>query len=251
MIETWELSIPQLSPELTRRAYLYLPEMYDDDPEARFPVLYMFDGQNLFFDEDASFGTSWGLYDFLTEAELPLIVAAISCNTVGDGRLIEYSPFPHETKRLGRIAAKGRATMRYLIRQFKPMIDAKARTLPDREHTMIAGSSMGGLMSLYAALCYNDVFGKAACLSPSLWVDPVKARAMIESSSPAPDTLIYLDYGSREMGNHGQNERALRMAADALLAKGVDLTMRIVPGGTHSESSWRERLPLVFGCLGF
>ena len=251
MIRSWELTIPQLSPELVRRAYLYLPEMYEDEPHERFPVLYMFDGQNLFFDEDASFGKSWGLYDYLTENAPPLIVAAVSCNTVGDGRLIEYSPFAHTTKRLGAIRARGRTTMNWLTRCFKPQIDSIARTLPDREHTLIAGSSMGGLMSLYAALDYNDVFSRAACLSPSLWVSPEKVRRMIAAADPAPDTCVYLDYGSREMGNHGRNEEALHSACAGLLSKGVDLTFRIVPGGTHSEASWQERLPIMFKCLGF
>ena len=251
MIRSCELTIPQLSPALVRRAYLYLPEMYEDEPDMRFPVLYMFDGQNLFFDEDASFGKSWGLYDYLTENAPPLIVAAVSCNTVGDGRLIEYSPFSHTTQRLGAIRARGRTTMNWLVRSFKPQIDAAARTLPDRENTLIAGSSMGGLMSLYAALDYNDVFSRAACLSPSLWVSPEKVRRMIDAADPAPDTCIYLDYGSREMGNHGRNEQALRSACDGLLRQGVDLTFRIVPGGTHSEASWQERLPVMFKCLGF
>ena len=250
MITKWELSIPRLSPELSRTAYLYLPEMYDEEPDMRFPVLYMFDGQNVFFDEDASFGKSWGLYDFLTEAAPPLIVAAVSCNPVGDGRLIEYSPFSHTTSRLGVINARGRTMMNWLVHDFKPQIDAMARTLPDRENTLIAGSSMGGLMSLYAALDYNDVFSRAACLSPSLWVDPVKVRRMIRASEIAPDTCIYMDYGSREMGNHYRNQDALFSACQMLLHKGVDLTFRIVPGGAHSEASWQERFPLALACLG-
>ena len=61
MVHKWEIHIPQLSPQLARSAYLCLPEGYGDDPERRYPVLYMFDGQNVFFDEDASFGTSWNM----------------------------------------------------------------------------------------------------------------------------------------------------------------------------------------------
>lgn len=250
MLKTWTFTIPQLSPSVERTAYLYLPEMYDEDPDARFPVLYMFDGQNLFFDEDAAFGKSWGLYDFLGESGLPLIVAAVSSNPVGNGRLREYSPFTHGTEDLGVIRARGRATMNWLVNEFKPEIDGMARTLPDRENTLIAGSSMGGLMSLFAALHYNRVFGRAACLSPSLWVDPEKARKMIRSGRVSPDTLIYMDYGSREMGNHTANADALFSACEMLLRRGVDLTFRIAPGGTHSEASWQERFPLALACLG-
>lgn len=250
MIKTWELSIGPLSPEVTRTAYLYLPEAYDEDPDARFPVLYLFDGQNVFFDEDASFGRSWRLYDFLTQAAPPLIVAAVSSNPVGDNRLIEYSPFSHTTPSLGAIRARGRTMMRWLIEAFKPQIDEMARTLPERENTFIGGSSMGGLMSLYAVLDFNDVFSRAICLSPSLWVDPLKVRRMIKAADVANDTCIFIDYGRQEMGNHERNESALLSACQLLLSKKVDLTFRVAPYGTHSEASWEERFPIALACLG-
>ena len=172
MVYKWALQIPNLSPELTRRAYLYLPACYDEQPDARFPVMYMFDGHNVFFDEDATYGQSWGMADYMDKTDTPLIIAAVECNPVGNNRLEEYCPFTCEDPNLGRIRGRGRATMEWFIRDFKPMIDANLRTLPDRVNTLIAGSSMGGLMSLYAATAFNDVFGRAACLSPSLWLPP-------------------------------------------------------------------------------
>ncbi len=250
MIKTWELTIEQLSPELTRTAYLYLPEQYDEDPDARFPVLYLFDGQNVFFDEDASFGRSWRLADFLQQTTPPLIVAAISSNPIGDNRLIEYSPFSHQTSSLGPINARGRTTMRWLIDEFKPQIDDMARTLPDRENTFIGGSSMGGLMSLYAVLDYNDVFSRAISLSPSLWVDPAKVRRMIKAANVAPDSWVFIDYGGQEISNHYQNEDALFNACQLLFNKKIDLTFRIAPDGTHSEESWEQRFPIALACLG-
>lgn len=251
MVHKWEIHIPQLSPQLARIAYLCLPEGYGDDPERRYPVLYMFDGQNVFFDEDASFGTSWNMAHYMQESGTPLIIAAVSCNTEGDNRLKEYSPFSHGTPALGAIQGRGRTTMNWLVREFKPLIDSMARTLPGREDTLIAGSSMGGLMSLYAATAYNDVFSRAACLSPSLWVDPRKVHRMIRHAHIAPDTLIYMDYGGEEMGNHSQTLGALCATSRDLLLSGVDLTLRIVPGGTHSEASWAERVPTFMHCLGF
>ena len=188
MIQTFDLTIPELSGEESRKAYIWLPNAYDDDPEARFPVLYMFDGQNVFFDEDASFGVSWQLYDYL-EAEQPdVIVAAVSSSATG--RMSEYSPFSHENGDEGHVDARGRSTVGWLLGRFKPMIDAEYRTLPDRNNTLIAGSSMGGLMSLFAALDYNSMFSRAACLSPSLWVHPRKSLRMIERARIAPDTCI-------------------------------------------------------------
>ncbi|MDO5298358.1 MAG: alpha/beta hydrolase-fold protein [Clostridia bacterium] len=251
MLHKWEITIPCLSPELRRRAYLYLPRAYEEHPDARFPVLYMFDGHNVFLDADAAYGTSWGMYDYMNESGAPLIIAAVECNSVGNGRLREYSPFSHETASLGRIDACGRTLMNWLVHDFKPMLDANLRTLPGREHTLIAGSSMGGLMALYAATSYNRHFQRAACLSPSLWVAPHKVRRMIKHADIAPDTCIYMDYGSQEMGNHEESREALFSTCQALLHRGVDLTFRIVPGGTHSEASWRNQVPIFMKCLGF
>ena len=248
MIQTFDLTIPELSGGELRRAYVWLPDAYDGDPDARFPVLYMFDGQNVFFDEDASFGTSWRMYDYLNAGQPDVIVAAVSCSQTG--RMAEYSPFSHENGDAGHVNARGRSTMEWLLGEFKPSIDAQYRTLPDRDNTLIAGSSMGGLMSLYAALDYNGAFSRAACLSPSLWVHPRKSLRMLERARIAPDTCIYFDYGTQEMGNHPKNTEVLCAACSALLHKGVDLTFRLVPGGTHSEESWAQRVPVMMKCLG-
>ena len=248
MIQTFDLTIPELSGGELRRAYVWLPDAYDGDPDARFPVLYMFDGQNVFFDEDASFGTSWRMYDYLNAGQPDVIVAAVSCSQTG--RMAEYSPFSHENGDAGHVNARGRSTMEWLLGEFKPSIDVQYRTLPDRDNTLIAGSSMGGLMSLYAALDYNGAFSRAACLSPSLWVHPRKSLRMIERARIAPDTCIYFDYGTQEMGNHPKNTEVLCAACSALLHKGVDLTFRLVPGGTHSEESWEQRVPVMMKCLG-
>ena len=110
---------------------------------------------------------------------------------------------------------------------------------------------MGGLMSLYAATAFNSVFGKAVCLSPSLWLGAGKVRRIIRQAEISPDTLIYMDYGGQEMANHAANLSALTSCTSALLQKGVDLTFRIATGGTHSEASWERQIPVFMKCLGF
>ena len=105
-------------------------------------------------------------------AKKQLIVVAVECNHVGDGRLREYSPFSYVNSTLGRITGKGKIYMDWLVNTLKPQIDAKYRTLSDREHTIICGSSMGGLMSLYAVTQYlHEMFpwvkffsGQLVCL---------------------------------------------------------------------------------------
>ena len=252
MIEKWTTPIPKLSGREGRTVYVYVPDEAQENPEARYPVLYMFDGHNVFFDSDATYGKCWGMKEYLESTNTPLIVVAVDCNhSPNNGRLSEYSPFTFEDPKLGYIRGRGRTTMNWFIHGFKPMIDANLRTLPDRDNTLIAGSSMGGLMSLYAATAFNSVFGKAVCLSPSLWLGAGKVRRIIRQAEISPDTLIYMDYGGQEMANHAANLSALTSCTSALLQKGVDLTFRIAPGGTHSEASWERQIPVFMKCLGF
>ena len=179
MIKKWSVSYPAVNGTEQRRAYVYLPTMYEAEPDRRFPVLYMFDGQNVFFDEDATYGKSWGVADYLDYTDTPLIVAAVECNAgPNNERLVEYSPYRFDDPTYGHFDGKGQATMSWYIHRFKPFIDRNFRTLPDREHTFIGGSSMGGLMSLYALLQYNDTFSRAAALSPSSGWPRISWRAL-------------------------------------------------------------------------
>ena len=250
MVYKWDVTIPQLTGKKTRKAYIYLPDYYFDDTTRRYPVLYMFDGHNVFFDSDATYGKSWGMNTYMNITRKPLIIVAIECNHVGDGRLIEYSPLSYRNSTLGKIEGKGKMYMDWLVKDLKPKIDAKLRTMPEREHTIIAGSSMGGLMALYAALEYNDVFQKAACLSPSLWVAPSKIIQQISMAQIKNDTCIYMDYGAVEIYNHAATAEALISVSHLLLAKHVNLAFRIVPDGTHCEASWEKQIPIFMECLG-
>ena len=249
MIKKWKVKIPELSGQMERKAYIYLPDDYATSGK-RYPVLYMFDGHNVFFDEDATYGKSWGMGEYLARTGTPLIVAAVECNRSPDySRLSEYSPYDCASPVWGEFKGRGDATMRWFTRKFKPLIDRRFRTIPDREHTFIGGSSMGGLMSLYAVTRYNHVYSRAAALSPSVWVQPEKLRRMIRTVPIAPETVVYMDYGARELENHQDMRRHLRLAEDALLDRGVYLTSRIIPGGEHSEASWERQLPFAISTL--
>ncbi len=251
MVKKWNITIPRLTGDQTRRAYIYLPESYQKEPQRRYPVLYMFDGHNVFFDSDATYGKSWGMNQFMRRSKKQLIIVAVECNHEGNGRLEEYSPVDFEDDRFGgKIKGRGRLYMQWLTGVLKPYIDEHYRTLPQREHTLIAGSSMGGLMALYGAVCYNRVFSRAACLSPSLWTDTGKLMELITKSKMGTDTVIYMDYGSREMGNHYGNQLSLLAVAQTLLLKNINLTLRIVPGGDHSEASWEKQIPVFMQVLG-
>ncbi len=249
MIRTWKVKIPALSGQTERLVYLYLPDDWQT-AQRRYPVLYMFDGHNVFFDSHATYGKSWGMGEYLDENKKQLIIVAVECNHEGNSRLSEYSPVDIDFSETEKVKGRGKEYMDWLVGVLKPYIDANYPTLPDREHTSIAGSSMGGLMSLYAVCAYNHIFNKAACISPSFWVNKDKVLEIVETSDLASDTSIYIDYGSLELPNHPTSSEALFAVARLLLTRRVNVMMKIIPGGTHSESSWEKQIPVFMQFLG-
>ena len=250
MIEKWRIPVRPISGRAPRTVYVYLPRQAQEDPEARFPVLYMFDGHNVFFDEDATYGKSWGMGEYLDREEVPLIVAAVDCDhRPPHGRLSEYSPFTFTDEEFGHVVGRGKLFMDWLTGTLKPIIDQRYPTLPEREHTWIAGSSMGGLMSLYAVTAYNEVFSRAAALSPSVWLVRGRMERLIRKTEFLPDTVVYTDYGAKEMGNHIGMLRCFWRTAGALAEKGVAVTSRIVPDGEHREACWEEQIPFFVPIL--
>lgn len=250
MIHSFNITIPPLTGDKERRGYIYLPDNYDTTDKL-YPVMYMFDGRNVFYDKDATYGTSWGMSDYLEKNPTDIIIIAIDCNDEGAMRLSEYAPFDFYYEPVGDIKAAGRKYMEWLTTSLKPAVDKELRTLNDRTNTIICGSSMGGLMALYGATAYNRFFNSAICLSPSLWIAPDKLYDLLDKAKINPDTCIYMDYGSREMSNHEGTREALLEATRLLVNKNVNATLRIIQGGTHSEASWRKQVPIFMKLLNF
>ena len=226
------------SPQLGNRRNLlvYTPASYARG-EAQYPVIYMQDGQNL-FDAATSFAGDWGLKAALGWASrrgLEAIVVGIP--NMGPARIDEYTPFMDPKAGGG----KGDRYLDYLIHTVKPLVDKRFRTLPDRAHTGIAGSSLGGLISLYAYFRYPSTFGFAAALSPSLWFANAAILDFAEHAPRVPGR-VYLDVGLREGHAHVMLARRLRAI---LLAKGYESyrELRWVEDqeGRHHESAWGRR----------
>ena len=249
MIDCFDVTIPALTGDEPRRAWVYVPDFAKEERGLRFPVLYMFDGHNLFFDEEATYGKCWGLKEFLEDSEAPLIVAAAECNHGRNNeRLMEYSPFSAEMFDSGYIKGKGKATMDWYVEELKPFVDANYPTLPDREHTFLGGSSMGGLMTLYGVLRYNKVFSRGAALSPSIWFARERLESLIRNARVGRDTVLYMDYGQKEMWNRKMMDWYGRVTG-MLMEKNINVTSRIVPGGTHSEDSLEKQIPYFINTL--
>ena len=134
-----------------RLVRLWLPEGAMEGSDA-YPVVYMFDGHNLFRDEWATYGTCWGLADFLARWEKQVIVVAPECDREGNNRLIEYAPYDMDIPPCGLVRGRGAELMDWLLGELKPFVDKAWPTMPFRETTAVGGSSMGGLMAMFAVL---------------------------------------------------------------------------------------------------
>ena len=243
MIESFTVTVPAPSGEQARTATVYLPEI--DAPCA---VLYLFDGQTAFSDARAPFGSSLRLGDFLAAHAVPLIAVGVDCDK--RDRLTEYSPFPFRER--GGIVSegKGKAYMDWLTGDFKRTIDARYKTLPDRRHTFLMGSSMGGLMAMYGLSAYGHVFSRAVSMSAAVWVDIVKSAALVGGF--AKDAALYFDYGTGEFSpKYPKQREALAAVEAALAAWGGEYRFHLIQGAKHNEEAWRQRLPAALRFLGF
>lgn len=245
MILVKKIQIPTEPTEKPRRLYVYLPRGYETG-EKRYPVLYMFDGHNVFYNSHATYGKCWGMKEYLEKSRREVIVVGVECNHEGDKRLHEYSPWDFRSKRFGAGEGLGKVTMDWFTSELKPEIDREYRTLPAREHTMIAGSSMGGIMALYALLAYNDVFSKAAALSPSLWVDPKALKTLIKTAPLQNPTQLYMDCGSGEARGRVKQLAPMFRVSEELTKRGAFVAVRSVPYAMHNEAAWEKRIPVFF-----
>ena len=242
--------------ERERMLHIYLPDDYDQSNEA-YPVMYFFDGHNLFYNEDATYGKSWGLKEFLDSWPKKMIIVGMECSHEGYARLGEYNPY---NRRWGKTFVKGIGdqTFRWILQDIKPMIDHEYRTYPFREATGIAGSSMGGVMAVYGVLKYNEYFSKSAAVSGGFFYNLSNYRKTLSESSLSPDTRLYMSWGEQEAGNAARNgnnaydtreARAARKFANELKIAGIDTQVYFQPQGRHCEEDWEKQVPLFMNYL--
>lgn len=232
--------------DVDKQIHLYLPDRLSESKE-RYPVLYMFDGHNLFFDEMATYGRSWDLLDFLGTYNKELIVVGIECSHEDGERLREYCPYSVDAAHFGQIDGYGDHFMDWLVNDLKPFIDDNYPTIAGRVGTAIAGSSMGGLMAYYGGVVHNETFSKAAALSPAFGFCFDELMAEFAHQQINPDTRIYFSFGDQEV-----NESRLDQASyleQAILDRGGDTYMHLAAGGDHSEATWAAQNQLYMDFL--
>lgn len=238
-----------------RMVRVFLPKSYNEDDSKKFPVLYMHDGQNLYKDEDASYGMSWEISNFLDESGMELIVVGIDC---ADGlqRLDEYGPWKTKamdemlTEEKKAIGGEGKEYIDYIVHELKPMIDRKYRTNP--EETSMAGSSMGGLISTYAACVYPMIFKKVASVSSAYWFNQEEIEELIKISDLSDVEKFYLDIGTEESTRAIDNQLYIESSQkvyELLKSKIKHCKFEVVDGAIHNEIAWRKRVPGIFSFL--
>ena len=230
-----------------RTLHIYLPEQLSEEHPAG--VLYMFDGHNLFYDEDATFGKSWGLREFLDKKKANLIVVGLECNHEGDERLKEFTPYSYNDWDYGYVEEKGKVLAQWIAKELKPWVDENFPTKADREHTYVGGSSLGGTMAFYMMLMYSDIFSKGVVVSPHIYPMYKHLREDL-GHEMHPDTTVYMSWGGREYPTH----RIFALATDqnlqimrALMKKpGVDVIPHAYKNMNHSEAAWQKEVPIWF-----
>lgn len=241
-----------------RRVWVYLPPSYGSDTEARYPVLYMFDGQNV-FDTATSFAGEWQVDETLeagiAAGELRSIIVVAVDN--GAQRIAEYTPWADDRHGGGQADAHLQAFRDVLV----PYIDQTYRTIAAPGSRAVAGSSLGGLLALYAAYEHDDLFGLSAALSPSLWWDGQRMRVHAQAAGK-PAATVYMDMGTLEGDStvdddppNGVDDNIdhLRAMRDVMTAQGfdpdIDLEVIEAEGHRHRESYWAMRFPAVLAFL--
>lgn len=221
-----------------RTVRIYLPPGYQRSRH-RYPVLYMHDGQNL-FDDATAYAGEWGIDETLNALArsrgLRLIVVGI--DNGGAERIHELNAWDHPEFGKG----EGEQYMAFIVEVLKPWIDQHYRTRPDRRHTAIMGSSMGGLISSYAISRYPQVFGKAGIFSPAYWLAPQVFADTAARPPPPAEQIYFYAGGSEDLSMVPDMERMVAL----LRRKGLPashVAVRVNPVGRHNESAWRAEFP--------
>jgi predicted alpha/beta superfamily hydrolase len=214
-----------------RKIWIYTPANYTQSKK-RYPVLYVHDAQNL-FDAQTSYAGEWNIDEKLDSLNAQVIVVGVEHGN--EKRLDELTPYQNEQYGGG----KAEAYLEFIIHTLKPEIDKKYRTKPDAKNTCILGSSLGGLVSLYAIMKYPNVFGKAGVFSPSLWF----SEQIFSDFKALPEfkAKVYVLCGDHESENMVRDIKRLEYAINEKRCYCLNLNkLKIVPGGQHNEKLWRD-----------
>ncbi len=235
--------IPQLN--RTRRVWIYLPPDYATTNK-KYPVMYMQDGQNL-FDPATSFSGEWEVDESMNEmcAQGDYGCIVVGIDNGGVNRLNEYSPWVNQLYGGG----EGSAYVNFIVNTLKPHIDTNFRTLTDRVHTGIMGSSMGGLISMYAIMEYQHIFSKAGIFSPAFWFAANGPANQVLGVGKRNPLKVYFLAGGQEPAYVAQDIQKVIGAMHTVGFEDDEVALKIPADGQHAEWFWRREFPDAYRWL--
>ncbi|MGL6314186.1 alpha/beta hydrolase [Vibrio sp. WXL103] len=255
-----EFDIPQLGRKRTIR--IYLPASYNNEGGKRYPVIYMHDGQNLFDSCNSFGGSSWEIpnnVDRFFAGREGVIVVGIDNGSEFDGlcRMYEYSPWKMDKNfvlsdwdsSVYNSGGDGSKYVSFITDTLKPYIDENYRTRSGRDHTAIAGSSMGGYISIFAVFERSDIFSMAGVFSPAFWFNKPEMFAYLSKANVSNPVKIYMDMGTCESSSRGIGFEKIYLdgsnEAEGILRRkeNVRLKYLVDEGALHTETAWAKRYP--------
>ncbi|HEY2580860.1 MAG TPA: alpha/beta hydrolase-fold protein [Mucilaginibacter sp.] len=234
-----KFDMPQLGRQ--RRVWIYLPADYQSS-QRRYPVIYMHDGQNLFDAATSAYG-EWGIDEILDKLPAHDQCIVVGIDHGGENRITEYNPYD---SKYGK--GRGDDYVEFIVKTLKPYIDQQYRTNPDAQHTTILGSSMGGLISMYAALKYPDVFGNAGVFSPAFWLAPQLYQFARQADLPTKSSFYFV-CGDAESESEVTD---MTKMADIIRSKGISdkqSPIVVIKGAAHNEKQWNGDFPGFYSWL--
>lgn len=236
--------MPQLN--RYRRIWIYLPASYQKQKNKSYPVLYMNDGQNLFNEQTAAFHTEWGVDECIDTLgpRLNKEFIVVGIDNGGDKRMTEYNPYDDDKYGKG----EGKQYINFLTQTLKPLIDKNYRTIKDANHTIIAGSSMGALISMYALVQAPDVFGGAGIFSPAFKTAP-QIYTDVANAKWQTKLQIYLYAGEKESPTLVSEVQKMFNILGQKTNCRVEKV--IFPLGQHNEKYWRDEFANFYRWISF
>ncbi|WP_184550441.1 alpha/beta hydrolase-fold protein [Mucilaginibacter sp. FT3.2] len=234
-----KFDMPQLGRQ--RRVLIYLPADYASSKK-KFPVIYMQDGQNLFDEYTGGYG-EWGIDEMLDHISPQKECIVVGIDHGGDYRITEYDPYKSVYG-----PGRGMDYAEFLVNTLKPYIDTHYKTKATARYTTIAGSSMGGLISMYAALKYPNVFGNAGIFSPAFWIAP-EIYSMAEQSNLAGKARFYFVCGDAESDQMVNDMKKMAAIMQQRRAKAGNIPVTVIKGASHNEKQWHSDWPDFYNWL--
>ncbi|MDW8751257.1 alpha/beta hydrolase [Streptococcus suis] len=260
-MKTHELEVPFTARK--RRVRVLLPKGYEEDTDKTYPVVYFHDGQNVLYSKEAFSGHSWKVIPTIKRNPDIAKMIIVAIDNDGAERMHEYAAWKFSEMGIPGIQFGGKGTLyaEFVMDVVKPFIDQEYRTKSDKAHTAMIGSSLGGNITQFMGLAYQDQIGCLGVFSSANWLHQEAFDRYIERQALDKDQRVYIYVGTEEADDTDKTLMAGNIKQSyinssltyyrQLIAGGVDLdniVLEVVSGAIHNEEAWAAYLP---DCLRF